>query len=330
MHPSSGRPIDPRAALRLRRRVRGQTLHLRIALGLMLALVPLGGALADLEPAVQLGWVLLPIAFLGVLHGGADPWVGRSLMERLGWTRPRVSFYSLYVSCMLLVVFAWWQTPLFMLSAFLVISILHFGEQDADAFGLPRRTLDEVVFGSIPVLGPIAAHPGEVATIFGWLTGADALVLGDALAWLTRPLVCLWLIGIGMVVGRVALEQSARRARRVAGGATILVLVMASLPPLIAFAAYFCLLHSFGHVLDMASTRDGPWARWSLRQWSLRLWPATLGAIALGVAGAWLLGQVGSINDPNAISARAVFWGLAALTVPHVLLHDAWRRCNDR
>jgi Brp/Blh family beta-carotene 15,15'-monooxygenase len=100
---------------------------------------------------------------------------------------------------------------------------------------------------------------------------------------------------------------------------------MLLLPPLIAFAAYFCLLHSFGHLLDMAALESGPWADWTLQQWAARLWPATLGALALGLVG-WvsLSGMdLGNILYPEALS-QIIFCGLAALTVPHVMLHIAF------
>ncbi len=298
-----------------------------MALFLMAAALPLAGVLDDLSIAAQINLVLLPIALLGVLHGGADPWVGHSLLQRYAGFAAKRLFYIAYLSSMGIVLLLWWWLPMATLAAFLALSVVHFGVQDALTFGIPRRPLDLCILGAIPVLGPVVGNAETVAVLFGWLAGVDPIALADRLRWVARPLACLWLIGIGMVVSRVALEQGPGRARRLALAVAVLVLVMTRLPPLIAFALYFCLLHSFGHLLEMATSRSGPWTRWTVRQWAMRLWPATLGAISLGLVGALLLSAVdAAAAAPGAQQVRVLFWGLAALTVPHVVLHAAWAR----
>jgi len=308
-----------------------QRLHGRIALISMAVALFAHDALGAAGLVEQLQLVLVPIALLGILHGGADPWVGRRLMQDLHRPAPRATFYTLYLMAMALVLILWWVLPLATLGVFLLISILHFGDQDATTFGLPTRPLDVVVLGTLPVLGPCLAHPGEVAVLFGWLTGAPSESLAPRIAWAMQPIACLWLIGIGMVISRVALERGARRARRLALAVSVIALVMVLLPPLVAFALYFCLLHSFGHLLDMATARDGPWSRWSMSQWAWRLWPATLGALLMGGLGAWALEVLQpDAAPPGADTVRVLFWGLAALTVPHVMLHAAWHRTRTR
>ncbi len=295
----------------------------------MAAVLPLAGLLDDLSIPAQLNLVLLPIALLGVMHGGADPWVGQTLMQRCLSSGAGYAFFTIYLAMMAMVLLAWWAMPLATLVAFLALSVLHFGVQDATTFDLPRRPLDACVLGAIPVLGPVVGDAEGVAVLFAWLAGIDPVPLADRLTWVARPLACLWLIGIGMVVSRVALEQGAARARRLSLAVAVLGLVVTRLPPLIAFALYFCLLHSFGHLLEMATSRTGPWSRWSVRQWALRLWPATLGAIALGLIGGSVLASVDATSAaPGAQQVRVLFWGLAALTVPHVVLHAAWGRAT--
>ncbi|MCA1779671.1 MAG: hypothetical protein LC637_09875, partial [Xanthomonadaceae bacterium] len=155
---------------------------------------------------------------------------------------------------------------------------------------------------------------------------ADPVELQALLWWVVQPLAALWLVGSAMLVSRLLLEGFAA-VGLVVGGMIIVVAAMFLLPPLIAFAAYFCLLHSFGHLIDLSVSGDGPWRQWTLRQWTLRLWPATAGAIALGLAG-WLALTYFAphIERMHEALGRTIFWGLAALTVPHVLLHEAARR----
>lgn len=298
--------------------------HLRIGLIALLSLVPASALLASVEIETQLVLVALPIALLGVMHGALDPWVGDVVLRRFLGRSNRPLFFGAYLALMAVVVACWIVMPLQTLVAFLLISVLHFGEQDAFAFASRKDGLSIAVFGAVPVLGPVAAHPVEVAMIFGWLTGMDGSALSEILRWLARPLIALWLVGAGMFIARMFIEHDSN-PRFQLFGLLVLVAAMLLLPPLIAFAAYFCLLHSFGHLLDMAALESGPWAGWTLQQWAARLWPATLGALALGLVG-WvsLSGlDLGNILYPKALS-QIIFCGLAALTVPHVLLHMAF------
>ncbi|MBS3744434.1 MAG: Brp/Blh family beta-carotene 15,15'-dioxygenase [Wenzhouxiangellaceae bacterium] len=298
--------------------------HLRIGLIALLSLVPASALLASVEIETQLVLVALPIALLGVMHGALDPWVGDVVLRRFLGRSNRPLFFGAYLALMAVVVACWIMMPLQTLVAFLLISVLHFGEQDAFAFASRKDGLSIAVFGAVPVLGPVAAHPVEVAMIFGWLTGMDGGALSEILRWLARPLIALWLVGAGMFIARMFIEDDPN-PRFQLFGLLVLVASMLLLPPLIAFAAYFCLLHSFGHLLDMAALESGPWADWTLQQWAARLWPATLGALALGLVG-WvsLSGMdLGNILYPEALS-QIIFCGLAALTVPHVMLHIAF------
>lgn len=301
-------------------------LHVRIGLLVLVALLPAGSLLAKLDVESQLALVALPIAVLGVLHGALDPWVGDVMMrDRLGY-RARSLFIASYLAVMAAVILCWILAPLPTLTVFLAISVLHFGEQDASVFASKSDGLSIVVFGAVTVLAPIAAHPTEVAVIFGWLVGIEKEVLSGLLTRISHPLIALWLVGLGMLVARMLIERD-RTGRFQLTGLAVLAATMILLPPLIAFAAYFCLLHSFGHLLDMAESASGPWSKWTLQQWAARLWPATLATLALGMSG-WVI--LSGINAESAVGrealAQVIFCGLAALTVPHVLLYAMFRR----
>lgn len=300
--------------------------HLRIVLVVLATLVPTAGLIGELQLATQLALIALPVATLGVMHGAIDPWVGEIVWRHHFGRYSSVGFFSTYLALVAAVVGLWILAPLPTLAAFLAISVLHFGEQDAAAFGGRKDALGVVVYGAIPVLGPVVGHPAEVATIFGWLIGVEPMPLRELLVWVAQPLAAIWLVGAGMLVSRMAMEGVADLAFKLFGVAVLLA-AMVLLPPLIAFAAYFCLLHSFGHLFDMAAHDAGPWREWTLAQWTARLWPATLATLALGLGGLALLDLAGAEEVTlQANLARIVFCGLAALTVPHVLLHELFRR----
>lgn len=277
--------------------------------------------LGTLDVSSQLALCALPIALLGVMHGAVDPWVGDIVIERQTGRPDRRVFYLAYFALMIVVAAAWILAPLATLVTFLAISVWHFGEQDALAFEGRSDMLSIGTYGSIPILGPIAGHPAEVSLIFDWLVGIDRNVLASALSVLVQPLIAIWIVGLGMVLSRSVIERQPGLKFRVFG-IVVLTSAMIVLPPLIAFTAYFCLLHSIGHLIDLAQHHEGPWQRWSLEQWAARLWPATAASIGLGLAGWLALEEFASTADVDAANlARIVFCGLAALTVPHVILH---------
>ena len=295
--------------------------HLRIASLGLLMLMPLSGWLSGLAITTQLAWVAVPIAVLGVMHGALDPWVGDRVWAcRYG--RPgRHAFLLAYLAAMSAVVMAWIAAPLFTLGAFLLISILHFGAQDAAALGRSGDALATVVLGAIPVFAPIIAHPEEVALVFQWLPGLEADQTAPLLRWLFNPVIALWIVGCGMWLSRMQLLQEDGLAPAT-GLLVVLLAAMLLLPPLIAFSAYFCLLHSPAHLLRMLNRGDSPWSGWRGIDWLQRLGLVTLSTILLGLL-AW--GLI-ALLDPAAMPgtealARVIFCGLAALTVPHVLLH---------
>ena len=69
-------------------------LHLRIGLILLLSLLPASSVLASLTVETQLALVALPIALLGVMHGGLDPWVGEVVLTRYRGRCSRPFFFA--------------------------------------------------------------------------------------------------------------------------------------------------------------------------------------------------------------------------------------------
>lgn len=96
----------------------------------------------------------------------------------------------------------------------------------------------------------------------------------------------------------------------------------AMLPPVTGFAAYFLLVHSPRHMIELARRRD-PANPCRGLAWVLR---AALPLTAASDAVEALL-YAGLDGAPEERFLRIVYWGLAALTVPHVVLHHldaAW------
>lgn len=272
----------------------------------IIAIVLLSVAPAWLSPLVQLIGLALVVVVLGLPHGALDPWIA----ERIGLcqTRAQTTFFTLgYLLVAALVVLLWVWFPVTSLLFFLVISAWHFSGDWAKSMVWPLRWCA----GAALLLMPIGFHTQTVATIFTHLSGEGGAAVANVLAlpepWLFAIMLGLGAVALGLGQWQTALEYLA-----------LLVLAYVA-PPLVYFALYFSLLHSPRHLLGLfrqASPNEYP----RLIRMLLIYTSATL---LLAVPLWWLW----SALPMDSVILRLVFIGLAAVTVPHMILITAaaWR-----
>ena len=247
------------------------------------------------------------LVLVGVPHGAVDHRVARPLLRpRLGraWF---AAFAAPYLGAAALVLLGWVVAPVASLVAFLAISVFHFGTEDAEGEGPVAR----LARGGAPVALPILMHPEGTARFFETLAGAPLDLRGLQLAaWAWVPLAVIHLARL----------VASRRTGAVAEVAAV-VAVFAVAPPLAAFAFYFVALHSPRHMDELARRHDAhePARGW---RWAvLRSVPLSAATFTMGYL--VFRGLSGGFEERF---LQATFWGLAALTVPHVLLHHIDRR----
>ena len=268
-------------------------------------LVALGTlALGRLSPQLELIVVAVLILVLGVPHGALDTIFAKQLYgirTLSGW----LQFSLLYLLLAALVVGLWlWQPGLFLLG-FLAISAAHFSGDPLQGVPWPAR----LFYGGSVILLPTIGHAQEIGRLFG-------LLVGDATAtplvpWL-RLLAWPWLVGLALASLWQTRHDFWTALEMAAAG--ILAIVA---PPLVSFVVFFCGMHSARHILRTMnfSGRSS--------------WRYVAGAALLPMAGvlagsalAWVF-----LRD-TALDARVVqvvFVGLAALTVPHMVLVERVR-----
>ncbi|GEN26996.1 hypothetical protein HVA01_06420 [Halovibrio variabilis] len=276
--------------------------------------------LPNLELALQFWIIVIPIALFGLSHGGADPVIINTLKVVRGHSS--VQWLAGYIALMALTVaFIVWQ-PTLALVGFLGLSIWHFAI--TDCLFLPKGGHAGVgwLSGSLPIIGPMAGHPEQVAVLFAWLLQQDPAAVMALVLPAGRLLILGWVVAL---IGVVALNSRASRS--------VLLLELCALagpmlllPPLIAFAFYFCIVHSLRHFLLLLGAERQAFKAIDVKRLVRRAAPATAGAIVLG-GGTWWAMNAGAANLEGAWLAdavRVIFWGLAVLTVPHALLVALW------
>ena len=274
------------------------------------------------------GWVsvvivVAVIAALGIPHGAVDHLVVEAIDGRRRGSRRR--FVIRYLLAMAGVGLVWSVVPAFALAAFLVMSVHHFGQSDLAYLHLPgrRQVIVQLSRGLLLVALPIVAHIDTVAPVI------ERLGAGDPANWpwlAERWSVWLWcafLVGQHVVIGAAIAHRSSDRSvvAREAVTVAALALVFLVADPLIGFAVYFGLWHSFGHLLvlaDLLGTEPSP-AR-SVARLAAPLSAVSLLALGVVASGAAIVGRIDLL-----LPLVVVF--VAMLTAPHmVVVERLWRR----
>jgi len=252
--------------------------------------------LSDKAQVVGLGIV---VVVFGLPHGALDPWIA----EKIGLGRTpgqAITFNLAYLAVAAAVVLVWLWVPTLSLLVFLAISAWHFS---GDWEGSLNRAW-RLCGGLLLLLMPIGFHTETVASLFSHLSGQSGADLARALS------LPGWFLGSAMLalIGWAAWHRHWTCVLEFS-----LLLALAYLtPPLIYFALYFCLLHSPRHLLGLFRSAN-PRERPRLLRMTVTYTIATL----LLAAVLWWLW---SAQPLDSLILRLVFIGLAAVTVPHMML----------
>jgi Brp/Blh family beta-carotene 15,15'-monooxygenase len=248
------------------------------------------------------------VIFLGLPHGALDPRVAtKAFAGRRGYNT--VVFYVAYLALVLGYWVLWSRFPTLGLASFLLIAAVHFGS-DWEGRG---NIVTRCAYGCAIVTLPAVRFSAEVASIYGMLGTGHAAALVELSRVLAPVAAAIALIGAALQFKRH--KSDFPELLTITAGALLL-------HPLVFFTCYFTLLHSPRHLLETAKglgmTR--------LRSICLATLPVLLATLVLGAIAYWLLPQVGT----NARLLRIVFMGLAALTVPHMLLDTLAQTAKER
>ena len=252
---------------------------------------------------------LTAVVMIGLPHGAFDGAValalgyGKSLKSMLG-------FILSYIAIAAAVVAFWMIFPDVALIMFLTISILHFGIGDAQSGDWLTRTTQILAHGGLVVVGISILHRAEVEPMFVHLIGSKSVFLWQ---FLDIASFCLLVVLIAYFIQAFMQSEVRIRFAELAG----LGLAYYLLPPLVGFALYFCGVHSLRHLRYT-------WAKLRAQKYGVR----TLVLVALfftlvsWTLGALVFWQMPSPESLDGAILQIIFIGLAALTVPHMLLVD--------
>lgn len=257
---------------------------------------------------------LLSIVFIGLPHGAMDG----ALAIHLGWMNRPIKaaiFLLAYVGLATIVVGMWLVIPTIGFLVFLAISLFHFGRGDIVPRTKEHQVAEVMMRGGIVLAGISLFHRSEVDSIFEVLIGSDT-----AIVWLFLQMVgVLTLILIPVVLLSKPLQERKSTSIEIIG----LIALFAIAPPLLGFAIYFCCIHSVRHFKHMGTMLKSTLQQFQITRttlfFSLMTWAVGLLVVA---------NQSSSIGLEPAL-LQVIFIGLAALTVPHMILVDGIAKHED-
>jgi len=300
-----------------------------IILGLLPALAPWISSMGLLPQLVILaGFVVL----IGLPHGALDITLLRG--ARIGPLGTATALIA-YTILAALVVAGFSHFPTAGLFLFLVVAWIHFGLGDTENLRGWHRAGECFARGGLSIAGPLTFHFEETLDLFtrlgGPASGVRWAALGHYFTLFASP---VWL-GMGLLMvalrlraaGSVSGSSASRMTHFLAAWEMIFLALLFWLwPPLAAFTIYFCLVHSVRHLIQLASARQPLAFRLAIRWLWRESWPITGLTLILGAVVVWFWD--GS-SSPDTLLLRLVFVGLAALTMPHMILTFWWHHCGE-
>ena len=254
------------------------------------------------------------VVLIGLPHGAFDGAIAR----HLGYSRTLgglIKFITFYLGLAVAVVAFWVWQPGLALALFLMISAVHFGYGDATATSGISRSVQIAAHGGVAVFGISLFHLQQVIPLYAALTNGDvmlAVMMTEFFPLFIMPVAAVYLIS--------AIRDAGLRPRLVE--LALLCLLLSVVPPLVGFAMYFCVIHTGRHMRNIWNrviSYTAPRHILSQAAWfTVASWGG--GAILL----LWL--DSGNVSQDL---LQVIFIGLAALTVPHMILVDGLFRARD-
>lgn len=251
---------------------------------------------------------LAGIVMIGLPHGAYDGAVAIHLgiIKRFS---SFVKFMIIYVALAALVVTIWMIAPIISLIIFLTISMLHFGAGDIKNGQGVLGFSEALAHGGLAIVGISQFHRSEVDEIFSYLINSDTTYV-----WLAIDILTVATIFAIITCVLQALNNSKWSVTVLE--LLLLGIVYAVAPPLLGFAIYFCCVHSARHFRKIYASIKQSVSTTSIRNQAILF--TSISWIAAGIA-FWMFAD---FANPGPTIMRITFIGLAALTVPHMLLID--------
>lgn len=298
--------------------------HTQAVVAMLTLLLASSPWVPPLSLATQLIFLAFAVAIFGLPHGALDlTLVGGAFgLSRLALA----AAIGIYLGISAAVIALWLLAPVAALLGFLGIAIIHFGLGDTDELRPCQRSIETMARGGFVGIAPLVFHPVTTRDLFAMLVGpSSSNALDVALTFLIPTVTWLWLSSLGVALIWRLIQHKIGWLAAVAEMLLTLCL-FAVFHPLAAFLVYFSFIHSVRHIADLGAARF-PNSGLLARRWLVvESLPLTTITVLLGGVACLVFGW--SMRFDEAMM-RVIFWGLSALTMPHMILTAWWHSRGD-
>lgn len=250
------------------------------------------------------------ILFLGVPHGALDVILAEksfSIKNYLDWT----SFLLQYCFLAAIIVVIAFYFPFIFLIGFLMISVFHFSTD------LPTDVpfISRLLYGGGIIFVPSIYYSEDMVRLFGLLSGPHVAEV------VIHPIISvsiLWFVLL-LCAAIYQFKSNFNVAIEIFSVALLALLV----PPLVSFTLYFCFMHSIRHIFMSVQITKQFTVTYHVKMVAL-----PMAAVFFACLISWFLLKDQSIDQKI---IQIVFLGLAALTVPHMVIIERMKwNCRVR
>jgi Brp/Blh family beta-carotene 15,15'-monooxygenase len=207
-----------------------------------------------------------------------------------------VVFLTAYLLVAMGIILLWMLLPVWFFIGFLIFSALHF----SDDLNTPNPMLTKLSYGAAVICLPSIVHGAALVGLYAVFVDASvAQRIVTVSQWLCYPI--LFLMGLMLFNRQINIREKL--------DAYAVLAIMTLLPPILAFAVYFCLMHSARHLIRSHAF----FGQLNARLFIMALVLPTL-AVIIMACGVWFFTKTRTFESDL---IRMVFIGLAALTFPH-------------
>ncbi len=251
----------------------------------------------------------LLIFFIGLPHGSFDG----AVASLVGFNN-RIQFLQFlfyYLALFFIVIIFWLYFPILALFIFIMMTIAHFGLCDWTNFRINKYKYSvSFTYGMTIIFGIIFFNENQSFLIFEYLTNNKIYLLQK---YFYIPY-SLTLISILYFIYLSVFEKKLRK-----GVVEIffLLFIFYFFDPLLSFAIYFCFFHTYKHLKHLIKNiylnlNNKKFVIYSTLIFTVISWVGGLGIVYYLVQNLSLYESI----------LKVIFIGLAALTLPHMLLVD--------
>ena len=249
------------------------------------------------------------IFFIGLPHGSFDG----AVASLVGFNTKKefIKFLIYYLSLFIFVIFFWLYFPIAALLIFLFMTVLHFGLCDWSNFEIEKYKYSvSLTYGMTIIFGIIFFNESQSFKIFEYLTNSN-------IYFFQNYIFVMYLITLSLLVYFLYLSFYEIRLRVGIMEIVLFLTIFYFFDPLLSFTIYFCFFHTYKHLKQLIKN-----IFIFLSNKKLIIYSTIIFTIISWIGGLVVVVYLFQNFSLYESIIKVVFIGLAALTLPHMILVD--------